>query len=152
MPDGDTITQVAVVILLLALAVPSLATAYDYAGTPIEYEETATVDYTTAYSVTQSATVDERYRDAVTVTAGGTALVRGTDYRWNATSGNVTVLNTSNTTSGDAVDIEYAAFQRTGETVLAWQLVSPFMALFGLLGLVASVRAVWQLTTEVWDL
>jgi hypothetical protein len=151
MSDGDTIAQVAVVVLLLVLAVPALATAHEFAGTPLDYSETLTVDYTTDSSVSENATV-EGYGDTVTITSGGQGLVAGTDYRWDADAGTVEWLDTANTTSGDSATIDYQAYQRTGESALAWTVISPLMGLFGLFALVSSVRAVWELTAEVWDL
>jgi len=151
MSDGDTIAQVAVVVLLLVLAVPALATAHEFAGTPLDYSETLTVDYAAESAVSQNATV-EGYSDTVTITSGGQTLVAGTDYRWDAANGTVNWLNTTNTTSGDSATIEYQAYQRTGESALAWTVISPLMGLFGLFALVSSVRAAWELTAEVWDL
>jgi len=151
MSDGDTIAQVAVVVLLLVLAVPALATAHEFAGTPLDYSETLTADYTSESPVSQNATV-EGYSETVTITSGGQELVAGTDYRWNADAGTVNWLDTANTTSGDSATIEYQAYQRTGESALAWTVISPLMGLFGLFALISSVRAVWELTAEVWDL
>lgn len=151
MTDGDTVAQLAVVILLLSLAVPALATAYDYAGTPLEYEESLTVDYNNTSTVSENATI-EGYGDDETIVANGTTLVEGTDYEWNTTSGEVTWLQSANTSDGDSATITYRAHQRTGETQLAWTLISPFMALFGLFGLTSAIRVVWSHTAEVFDL
>jgi len=151
MPDGDTIAQVAVVILLLSLSVPALATAYDYAGTPYEYTETATVDYTTDYQVAQNATATEAYGETVTVVVDGAELTPGTDYEWNSTAGSVNWLNTSNTSSGDTATVTYDANQRTPQTEAAWTILMPFAGLFGLFGLVSTIRALWQYTAEVFD-
>lgn len=151
MTDGDSIAQVAVVVLLLVLSVPTLATAHDYAGTPLDYEESLTVDYQNDSEVSENATL-EGYGADPTVTADGATLDQGTDYLWNESSGVVDWQNTSNTTDGDTAQIQYQAFQRTEESQLAWMIISPFMALFGLFALTSSVRAVWQYTAEVWDL
>lgn len=151
MSDGDTIAQVAVVVLLLALAVPALATAHEYAGTPLEYEETLTVDYTTEPAVSQNAT-GEGYGTAPEVIVNGTVLVEGADYSWSASDGTVTWYDTANTSTGDEAQIVYRAHQRTQETAMAWAIIAPLMGLFGLFGLVASVRALWSTTAEVWDL
>lgn len=152
MADGDSMAQAVVVILLLGLAVPALGTAHTYAGTPFEYEETLTVDYTDDSSVSENATVENYGTDPTLTNSSGTELVAGEDYDWNATSGNVTWFNTSNTTSGEAVDIEYQAYQRTDETAAAWTILVPLMSLFGLFGFVAAVRALWQVSAEVWEL
>jgi len=151
MTDGDTIAQVAVVLLLLVLAVPALATAHEFAGTPLDYEETLTVDYTSDSSVSENATV-EGYSETVNISANGEQLTEGTDYRWNESAGTVTWLDTSATSDGDSATINYQAHQRTGETALAWTVISPLMGLFGLFALISSVRAVWELTAEVWDI
>jgi hypothetical protein len=150
MSDGDTMAQLAVVILLLALAVPSLATAYDYAGTPIEYEETVSVDYSNNTGVSESATLED-YADETTVTADGTELVEGTDYRWDEESGSVDWLDTANSSDGDEAVIQYRAHQRTAETEIAWTVISPIFGLFGLFAVVASVRTLWSYIVEVFD-
>ena len=149
--DGDSIAHVAVVILLLVLSIPALATAYHYAGTPFSYEETLTVDYDTPSDVSQAAT-NEGYDDDPTITVDGQPLVADVDYRWNASAGQVTWLNTSNTSSGQEAFIEYEAYQRTDETETSWMIIAPLMSLFGLYGIVVSVRALWSFIAEVWDL
>jgi hypothetical protein len=151
MSDGDSIAQVAVVILLLSLSVPALATAYEYAGTPIAYEEDVTVDYNATVAVSENATV-EGYGDDVQVTTDGTGLVRGADFTWDASAGELSFSDTANTSSGDTARVEYRAYQRTEETAMAWTLIAPLMGLFGLFGFIVSARALWQFTAEVWDL
>lgn len=151
MTDGDSIAQVAVVILLLGLAVPALGTAHDYAGTPFSYDETQTVDYGNVTAVSESSTA-EGYGDSPTIVVDGTTLTENTDYAWNTSSGEVTWYNTTNTSDSDTAEIDYTAYQRTAESAAAWSIIAPLMGLFGLFGFVASVRALWQFTAEVWDL
>lgn len=151
MTDGDTVAQVAVVVLLLLLAVPALSTAHAAAGTPFDYSEELTVDYGNESAVSENATV-EGYSENVTIVVDGTTLEDGTDYSWNDSAGTVEWYNTTNTSDGDSATIDYTAYQRTAETQMAWTIIAPFMGLFGLFGLVASVRAVWSYTAEVWDL
>lgn len=151
MTDGDTIAQVAVVILLLSLSVPALATAYDYAGTPYDYDEELTVDYTSPSSVSEIATDTEGYGSEPTIVVDDTELVQGTDYRWNSSSGDVEWLNTSNTSGGDTATITYRAYQRTPQTEAAWTILMPFAGLFGLFGLVSAARALLTYLGEVFD-
>lgn len=151
MPDGDTIAQVAVVVVLLGLSAPALATAHDYAGTPYEYTEELSVDYSSSTAVSETAT-REGYGRNVTIVVDGTTLERGVDYEWNATSGEVTWSNASATTDGETATITYRAYQRTPQTQAAWTTLAPLTTLFGLFGLVSAVRALWQYTAEVWDL
>lgn len=151
MTDGDSVAQVAVVILLLTLAVPTLATAHEMAGTPMGYSETTSVNYGSAYTVSENATV-EGYGDEPTITANDTTLVRGADFTWNSSAGRVTWSNTSRTSDGDTATIKFRAYQRTGETAAAWTILAPLMGLFGLYGFVASVRALWSYVAEVWAL
>ena len=151
MTDGDSVAQVAVVVLLLVLAVPALATAHELAGTPFDYEESLTVDYQNDSQVSENATV-EGYSESVNISVDGDQLTSGVDYVWDADNGSVDWNDTTNTTSGDTAEIEYQAYQRTAETALAWNLIAPFMGLFGLFALVSAVRAVWELTAEVWTL
>jgi hypothetical protein len=151
MTDGDSVAQLAVVVLLLILAVPTLATAYDLAGTPFEYTETATVDDANPYEVSQPAT-QERYGETVTIVVDNTTLVAGEDYTWNATSGVVTWADSTNAPTGSEATIDYRAYQRTAETEMAWDVTAPLMGLFGLFGLVAAVRTLWSYIAEVWTL
>jgi hypothetical protein len=155
--DGDSIAHVAVVILLLVLAIPALATAYQYAGTPFSYEETLTIDFNSTSNVSQSATF-EGYSEGPKITAfqqpakGGTVLVEDTDYAWNSSTGTVTWFDTPNTSDGQEARIEYEAYQRTEVTEVAWMVIAPLMGLFGLYAILVSVRALWALTAELWDL
>lgn len=151
MSDGDTITQLAVVILLLGLAVPGLTAAYDFAGTPIEYDQSATIDVGTETTVDEGATI-ETYGDEVTIrTDGGTVLEEYRDYRWDESSGTVAWLNSSNTTDGDSATIQYRAHQRTVETETAWNVISPLFVVFGLFAFTASLRTLWSFIAEVFD-
>jgi len=149
--DGDTIAQVAVVVLLLALSVPALATAHTYAGTPIAYEQDATVDYNNTTEVSQSATDAERYGDTIRIGGVDKDLVEGEDYEWNESSGVVTWLNGPNSNNGDNATINYRAYQRTEETAAAWLVLTPLMSLFGIYGLASSARALIQYSGEVFD-
>lgn len=152
MSDGDSIAQVAIVILLLSLSVPALATAYDYAGTPYDYSEGVIVDYGNTSYLSEDATA-EGYGDNITIiTPNDKTLVEGTDYEWNSSEGSITWYDNANTNEGDTVQVSYVAFQRTQETAMAWDILAPLMGLFGLFGFVVSVRALWEFTAEVWDL
>jgi len=148
--DGDSVAQLAVVILLLMLSVPTLATAHELAGTPLEYEETTSVSYASDYSVAQNATV-EGYSETVTVTVDGQTLNASDDYAWDASTGTLSFVNSSATTAGDDATVSYAAYQRTEETQTAWLLIAPFMGLFGLFSLVSAVRVLWSYSAEVFD-
>lgn len=151
MSDGDTIAQVAVVVLLLGLSVPALGTAYNYAGTPFDYSESVTVNYSSPSAVSENATT-EGYGDSPTVSANGDELVRGTDYDWDADGGQIAWYNTTNTSDGQSAHVEYVANQRTGETEMSWDILSSLMSLFGLFGFTSAVRALWAYIAEVWDL
>lgn len=150
MTDGDSVAQLAVVLLLLILAVPTLATAYDRAGTPHAFEEQVTVDYSDSSSVDANAT-SEGYGTDPTITADGTVL-NDSAYDWDASAGTITWYNTSQTSDGQQATIDYRAYQRTQETELTWTVVAPLMGLFGLFGLVAAVRTLWSTVAGVWEL
>jgi len=148
--DSDTLPQLAVVVLLLGLSVPALGAAYADAGTPMDYSETLTVDYTTDSTVSETAT-SEGYGPNPTITADGSQLEAGSDYLWNDSDGSVDWINTTNSTSGDTAAIEYSANQRTGETEMAWTLISPLMGLFGMFALVSAIRVLWGYIAELWE-
>lgn len=153
MTDGDTIAQVAVVILLLSLSVPALATAHDYAGTPYGYQDITVVDYGSTTTVSENATGTEGYGANITIvdTDTDTTLVEGEDYQWDADTGEITWLDTANTNDGDNVTVDYAAYQRTPQTRAAWTILMPFAGLFGLFGLVSALRALLTYLGEVFD-
>jgi len=125
-----------VVALLMILGIGAVAFGGVYAngGAPERVDnETVTVDYSSPQSVQQSGL---SYDDRVTVRNGsGAVLDAETDYQWNATSGEVTFLNTSATTSGGDATITYQyraetdTHQSTGRvismlsTFLTWGLI-----------------------------
>jgi len=151
MSHGDSVAQLAVVILLLGLSVPGLMTAYDTAGTPIEYEQATTVDPGGETSVEQGATL-ENYGDEISVrTEAGDELVRYDDYRWNETSGTVAWLDSTNTSAGQNATVTYRAHQRTVQTETAWDVISPLFVLFGLFTFVASIRTLWRTIAGVFE-
>lgn len=147
--DSDTITQLAVVILLLGMAVPTLGSAYASAGTPIEYQDTASIDYTSDYTLSENAT--EEGHTVSEIVANGQQLTEGDDYRVDRAAGTVNFLNTTNTTSGDTAQIDYTATQRNSETELAYDIIAPLMALFGIFALVTAVRVLWGYVAEIWE-
>lgn len=147
--DSDTITQLAVVILLLGMAVPTLGTAYSSAGSPVEFEDTTTIDYQNNTDLTAKATSEGYAVDQIT--ANDTTLTDGTDYEANLTAGSINWLNTSTTSSGDTATIEYRATQRTVETETAYTIISPFMALFGVFAFVTTLRVLWGYIAEIWE-
>lgn len=151
MSDGDTVAQLAVVIILLGLAVPGLMTAYDFAGTPIEYEQSATVDVGGETDVEQNTTLEDYGEDVTVRTADGDELEVYRDYRWDDTNGTVSWLDSSNTTDGGSAKIVYRAHQRTAQTETVWDVISPLFVLFGLFTFVASLRTLWSSIAEVFD-
>ena len=152
MTDGDSIAQLAVVILLLGMAVPALATAHTYSGSPFEYTETVTVVDNGSTTVSENATNAEGYSETVTIVTKGTTLTEGDDYEWYPANGTIHWYNTQASNDGDDATITYSAYQRTRESSMAWSIVSLPMGLFGIYGLVAAVRALWSYVAEVWDL
>lgn len=69
-------------------------------------DEAATVDYTQETNLSKSGTA-ESFNDTITVTANGSELVEGTDYEWYPSRGNVSWINSTATSSGDAASIDY---------------------------------------------
>jgi len=92
--------------MLLAVAAVAFSPAF-VAGTDrnTAVNESITVDYTQPVSVANDAV---EYGETATVyDADGNELAAGTDYSWNATAGNVTWQNTSQTTDGETAAITY---------------------------------------------
>jgi len=117
----------AVLVLLLAAA-PAVNIAYAGAGVsqPIE-DEPMSVEYGAPVPVETNATA---YGADVTITRNGSTLSPGTDYRWHAANGTIDFLNTSATSAGDTVLVDYDARQRSSST-------EQFATLFALGGRVA---------------
>lgn len=132
-----TLWKVGVVLLLIVTLLPALSLAWsDHSrSTYAVSDETMIVDYDEPVSVNTSA---PEYNDSVTITADGTPLVAGTDYSWNASNGTVAFVNTSATVEGDQSLIDYEYAERTQETRLVGNVLTPWgtilsmLAVFGL--------------------
>jgi len=116
------------VLLLLLAAAPAVNIAYAGAGVsqPI-VNESMSVDYGAPVPVQTNATA---YGDDFTVTSDGATLSPGTDYRWHQANGTVEFYNTTATTDGGTVLVDYSARERTAAT-------EQFATLFSLGGRVA---------------
>jgi hypothetical protein len=95
------------VAILLGLVLPAANIGYAGAQTlqPVT-GESVTVDYDSPVAVDQEAGT---YSDSVTVrNATGSELAAGTDYTWDASAGELSFSNTSNTTDGESANIDYS--------------------------------------------
>jgi len=141
---GDTKFGALVLIIVLG-AIVALGPAALAEGAVVVAvtDESITVDYDREVSVNESGL---EYNEPVTITNDGTTLQEGTDYEWNATTGNVTWYNTTSTSEGDQAEIDYEYEAVTEESQQLAQLVSIFeipLALLVLLLLgMSTVKAV----------
>ena len=96
------------VLLIVALGAAVFQPAFASGAERVTTTESVTVDYQTSTSVNESGL---RYSDDVSVAVNGSSLTQGSDFRWNETSGEISFVNTSATSSGDTatVTVEYRA-------------------------------------------
>jgi|APHM01.1.fsa_nt_gi hypothetical protein len=95
---------VVAVLVVVGVGAVAFTPAYTSGSDRVTAVDSVTVDYSGAQSVSESGL---RYADSVTVTTNNTTLEPGVDYRWNETAGNVSFANTTATTAGSTVDVEY---------------------------------------------
>lgn len=123
-----TIWTVLVVVVVLAMFLPAAEGAFDAsAETRAVTNESITVDYANETPVdAPAATVG--FSDHVTIHNSSDAQLvgNGTDYDWNATTGNVSWINTTNTTDGETAAISYEYDIRPEQTRIAAALLRPF--------------------------
>lgn len=113
---------VAVLACALVLLIPLAGAGYDDATQPREANETAEVVYSNPYELQQQDVAG--YGNLTVTNSSGTQLVNTTDYTFDRGNGEVDFSNTSKTSSGELVTVNYTFFvhteaQRTSETVLA---------------------------------
>lgn len=125
---------IVLVVLVAFLATAGQAALIEGSTTTAVGNEPVTVDYD------QESSVDEdglRYDTSVDVrNESGTTLTRGTDYDWNASTGNVTWHDTAETNDGETAFVDYA-IQRASETSIG---VSQIVAILLVVG---ALVAVW---------
>lgn len=104
--------------------------------------ESITVDYSQPTPVDIDAV---RYSDTVTITnADDNTLTAGIDYTWNASTGEVTWINTPATTDGDPVSIDYGYYKRSQETDLASGVLSPLIKVVALMVIMVAVYGAYK--------
>jgi len=102
--SNDLFGAVALV-LVLGIGVVAFGPAYAGGAERVAASDEITVGYSGAQAVDESGL---RYAETVTVTnASGATLRADIDYRWDATNGTVTFINTSATSSGETATVAY---------------------------------------------
>jgi len=92
--------------------------------------ESFSVDYTSDYSVAETGI---EYRYEVTVRDKNfNELTRGIDYEWDESSGDVTMLDTSATNSGETAYVTYTVEQVTDESERYADLIGPLLVALAL--------------------
>lgn len=98
------------IVLLLGvflLGVGGMQSGYDNATEAFTVTgEAANVDYDTEYNLSKSGEA-ESFNESIVVRANGTVLTEGSDYEWHQSRGNVSWINSSATSAGDAASIDY---------------------------------------------
>jgi hypothetical protein len=135
-----------VVLVLVALAAPTLAVAYDGADDRFVDDEPYEVPQDGVVELAQPATANTTGGD-VTVVASingiEETLREGPDYVWNASAGQVEIdLNEAPVSSGDQVYVTYRfEVARAAETEAAYTLVATVLSMQTLYVLVAALNA-----------
>jgi len=94
-----------VIVLVVAIGAVAFGPAFVSGSDRVDASESLTVDYANNASVSESGL---RYDERVTITnSSGGELEPGTDYVWLVEEGAIDFRNTSATTSGETVQIEY---------------------------------------------
>lgn len=140
---GDTKFGALVLIIILGFVVGVLpaALADGAEPTPVENEE-LTVDYENESSVAQDG---DFYSETLNIQdQNNDDLEEDVDYIWHPGRGNVTWIDTTATTEGEFVDINYTAFTVTDESRSLSQLVSLFTLPLGLLVALLLGGTAWQ--------
>lgn len=133
--------QVAVLFLVIALALPALDIALADAADEVAATDGATIDYDAVTTVDADGF---SYNETITVTTdSGTELDAGTDYEWDAATGNVTWLNSSATADGESVTIAYATLQHDEATETSNDALWAFAPAFLGLILLVSIGTLW---------
>jgi hypothetical protein len=138
------IWQVAVIALFVSLVMAGPMVAFEGATHDnTQFDESVTVDYDQEVSVDNDAV---RYNDtAVIRDDANNKLEDGTDYDWNATSGNITFQNTSATSEGDTVFADYQYETRDEHTQNIGSLFASLDVVIGLLLLMFGVGAAYTI-------
>jgi len=138
-----SIWTVAVVACALALLVPLSGTALVDSAAGFDASENTTVDYDVNYSLENDDVFS--YTDN-TVTAGGSELEAGTDYEFLNESGEINWINTTATTDGEDVQVQYSFEDATDRTKTQRDLLGLFGPWIGLLLVVVSLGTVLKMT------
>lgn len=142
-----SIWKVGALLLVAVVVLPTLSIAWSSGSLSAQgvANEPITVDYGTNTSVDNASAVE--YSDSVTITFNGSTLEAGTDYVWNATSGEVDWKNTAATTDGDTAHIDYTYYYRTEATTLIGGVIRPFGRVLALLLVAAIVMGGYKFAT-----
>jgi hypothetical protein len=94
-----------VIVLVVAIGAVAFGPAFVSGSDRVDASESLTVDYASNVSVSESGL---RYAEGVTITnSSGGELEADSDYVWLVEEGAIDFRNTSATTSGETVQIEY---------------------------------------------
>jgi hypothetical protein len=137
------------VVVLLIVAV--LSTSAAFTGATQVYTETdnVTVDYTSEHpTVTSQAAASFLDNETVTNETGET-LVEGVDYDWNTTTGNVTFNDTSKTSVGETVTVDFAYNGYSDETIASRDVLGLAFRIGAILTLVGAAVVIGKWTSFI---
>jgi hypothetical protein len=150
MPTRSTYVVLIVLIGVGLLFAGSLNAAYQATGQQYTIDnESHVINYTTESSVDAPAYTFS-YNDTITVTANGSTLTAGTDYEWNASVGNITWLNSTQTANGDNALVDYGYQAPTEDTYERRNILASLARLLPYAALAVGVYAAIQLTDSGW--
>lgn len=127
-----------VVACALALVAPAVNVAYvEEAPQGFDASEETTVDYNQNYTLETNDPI--AYESLTATLDDGTELTEGSDYLFENSTGTLDWQDTSTTTDGDAVTVEYSFEDRSETTETQANLLRPLATVIGLLFLVVAI-------------
>lgn len=149
MPTRSTYT-VLVALLGVALLFGGLSAGYQASGTQhIVANASATVDYDTP-SELEAPSYAFNYSRSITVTRDNQTLTAGADYEWNASTGTVTWLNSTATSDGDSVLVDYGYTAPSEATRERRNILGFVVDILAYAVLAVGVYAAIELTDSRW--
>lgn len=146
MPDDASVWSFAVVAFLVVVSAPAITVAHDRALTPVEQRDRVTINTSAPVAVDANAS---RYAPTVTVrNSSGVVLDRGTDYDFNATSGELQFFNTPSVTDGNEARVTYEAIKRTEVTHASYLILASLVSVLGVFVLVQALRTIIAYLTD----
>mgnify|MGYP006287644459 CR=1 FL=1 len=138
------ITKFAVLLLVLSVGAVALSGAYEQSESAYGVDDEQITLVESGAPVDEAAAAESFLNDVV-VTNNGTTLVDGEDFRWNASTGELSRINGSSVSDGETVRIDYTYLATSAETETSNTALTALWAVFPVLLLAGGALAVVKL-------